>query len=266
MKVKDVLPFLKEKELEFKVHCGRGSTDTFLPLRLFLQDQSKYKVWQEEQTQKNFQRKYILSLIYWHKDEWIFAGIYESISVKETPNGPFKYRYDTKLVNNGTDLIGKMIIGFKKDFRASYLCLENYIEDFEVLEITRDVCKTEFPGYDKVNVTWEELSGLIDTDAWKTALANQKGVYLITDSSNGKKYVGSATGENMIWGRWKDYIANGNGGNIELKSFDFEYVQKNFRYSILEIYKSTTDDDAILERESWWKELLMTRQFGYNKN
>ena len=56
MKVKDVLPFLKEKELEFKVHCGRGSTDTFLPLRLFLQDQSKYKVWQEE-----------------HKDEWIFA-------------------------------------------------------------------------------------------------------------------------------------------------------------------------------------------------
>lgn len=48
----------------------------------------------------------------------------------------------------------------------------------------------------------------------------------------------------------KDYIANGNGGNIELKSLDFEYIQKNFRYSILEIYKSTTDDDAILERES----------------
>ena len=69
----------------------------------------------------------------------------------------------------------------------------------------------------------------------------------------------------MIWGRWKDYIANGNGGNIELKSLDFEYIQKDFRYSILEIYKSTTDD-AILERESWWKELLMTRQFGYNKN
>ena len=60
----------------------------------------------------------------------------------------------------------------------------------------------------------------------------------------------------MIWGRWKDYIANGNGGNIELKSLDFEYIQKNFRYSILEIYKSTTDDDAILERESWWKRAL----------
>lgn len=36
MKVKVVLPFLKENESDFKVHCGRGSTDTFLPLRLFL--------------------------------------------------------------------------------------------------------------------------------------------------------------------------------------------------------------------------------------
>ena len=151
-------------------------------------------------------------------------------------------------------------------FRASYLCLENYIDDLDVLEITRDVCKREFSGYDKVNVSWEELSGLIDNDAWKTALSNQKGVYFITDSSNGKRYVGSATDENMIWGRWKDYIANENGGNIELKSLDFGYIQKDFRYSILEIYKSTTDDDAILERESWWKELLMTRQFCYNKN
>lgn len=51
-------------------------------------------------------------------------------------------------------------------------------------------------------------------------------MYLITDSSNGKKYVGSATGENMIWGRWKDYIANGNGGNIELKSFDLNISRR----------------------------------------
>lgn len=83
MKVKDIVPFIEENKSKFKVHCGRGSTDTFLPLRLFLQEQDKFKMWQEEQTQKNFQRKYILSLIYWHKDEWIFAGVHESISVKK---------------------------------------------------------------------------------------------------------------------------------------------------------------------------------------
>lgn len=42
----------------------------------------------------------------------------------------------------------------------------------------------------------------------------------------------------MIWGRWKDYIANGNGGNIELKSLDFEYIQKNFK----EILENTNWD------------------------
>lgn len=50
MNIKDIIPFLEENKNIFKVHCGRGSTDTFLPLRLFHQDQGKFKIWQEEQT------------------------------------------------------------------------------------------------------------------------------------------------------------------------------------------------------------------------
>ena len=140
---------------------------------------------QENQTQKNFERKFILSLIYWNKDEWLFAGIYESLSVKEV-NGICKYKYETKLTNIAEEFIGKLIVDFKKDFRASYLYLENQIDKFYVLELKREIAKVEFPGYDKVNVSWKELSELIDTVAWKTALENQKGVYLIVDTSNGK--------------------------------------------------------------------------------
>ena len=55
----------------------------------------------------------------------------------------------------------------------------------------------------------------------------------------------------MIWGRWKDYRANSNVGNVELKRLSFEHIHKNCRYSILEIFKSTTNDAAIIERESW---------------
>ena len=79
-------------------------------------------------------------------------------------------------------------------------------------------------------------------------------------------YVGSATGEDMILGRWKSYIKNGNGGNVGLKKLDFEYIKSNFTYSILDIYKSTVNDESIIARENWWKETLHTRQFGYNKN
>ena len=79
-------------------------------------------------------------------------------------------------------------------------------------------------------------------------------------------YVGSAYGENMILGRWKNYIENGHGGNIELKQLSFEHIKQNFRYLILDIFKATIDDNIIINRESWWKESLLTRKFGYNKN
>ena len=51
----------------------------------------------------------------------------------------------------------------------------------------------------------------------KQPFRTQKGVYLITDTSNGKMYVGSAYGENMILGRWKSYVKTGHGGNEGLK-------------------------------------------------
>ena len=123
-----------------------------------------------------------------------------------------------------------------------------------------------FPGYDKVNVSWEELSRIVEKESWKTALQNQKGIYLITDVSNGKMYVGSAYGENMIMSRWKSYIKTGNGGNVGLKKLKFDYIKENFKYSILDIFKSTIDDQIIIEKESWWKDVLHTREFGYNIN
>ncbi|WP_236845604.1 GIY-YIG nuclease family protein [Campylobacter sp. P0085] len=98
-------------------------------------------------------------------------------------------------------------------------------------------------------------------------MENQKAVYLIVDTKTGKKYVGSAYGNDMLLGRWRNYIANGHGGNKLLKPLDFEYIKENFKYSILEIFKSSVDDEIIINRESFWKEVLLTRtDFGYNGN
>ena len=119
----------------------------------------------------------------------------------------------------------------------------------EVIEILRNVYKPKFPGYDKVNVSWQELSWLIDTDSWKTALENQKAIYLITDVSNGKRYVGQTSGAERLEGRGKNYIQTGHGGNSLLKGLSFDYIKENFRYAILEIFKSTTDNSIINDRE-----------------
>lgn len=74
----------------------------------------------------------------------------------------------------------------------------------------------------------------------------------------------------MLLQRWTSYIDNGHGDNTELVKLinqeGFEYVQKFFQYAILENYNSRVDKKIILQRESYWKDILGTRQFGYNAN
>lgn len=162
---------------------------------------------------------------------------------------------------------GRLIIRFKNSSQNMIRNAESVIENCEVAQILPDIFDNDiFPGYDKVNISWRELSRVIEKDTWKTALQNQKGVYLITDVSNGKTYVGSAYGDEMILNRWKSYVKTGNGNNKELKGLNFEHIKENFRFSILDIYKSTTEIQVIIERESWWKEVLLSRKFGYNAN
>ena len=277
MKLQEFLPFLAENQNEFKVHCATPNGENN-PLSIWLSGQDNFTKEQNIQTKQNFERKYILSFCEINKQgEWLFVGIYESFGVKETKineEGKKLHIYDTKLKEDiGGEFIGKLVVGFdlKEESpsaaRQRYRYLESLLDKMEVLELKREVLKREFPGYDNVNVSYKELESLIETPAWKTALENQKAVYLIVDTKTGKKYVGSAYGNNMLLGRWRNYIANGHGGNKLLKPLDFEYIKENFKYSILEIFKSSVDDEIIRNRESFWKEVLLTRgEFGYNDN
>lgn len=162
---------------------------------------------------------------------------------------------------------GRLIIRFHNKVQAMLRNAASVINECVIYQLLPDTFDNDlFPGYEKVNISWAEMKRVLEKESWKTALQNQKGVYLITDNLTGKMYVGSAYGENMILGRWKAYINTGHGSNIGLKSLHFDYIKENFRYSILDIYKSTTDDQIIIDRESWWKNVLHSRRFGYNEN
>ena len=101
-------------------------------------------------------------------------------------------------------------------------------------------------------------------------MQNIYGVYLIKDKNNGKEYVGSACGGCGIWNRWKDYVTDGHGGNKELKKIvndkGFEYIQNNFHYTLLEQILNTASNEYVISRENYWKEVLLSRKFGYNSN
>lgn len=258
---------IKGIQLEnYKIHLATGVD--YSPLDAFLA--GTFKAWQEQQNQKNFQCDFILSLISLEGDKWVFAGIYKVLGVTEGTTYP--YLYQTELLPNQEDLIGKVIVRYKRPSRASYIWGHKYSEYLEVFEIRAEPISIEqFPGYNNVIVRHNKLKIIVEQNetSWKTALSNVKGVYLIADSSTGKLYVGSATGEGGIWQRWQSYVETGHGENSELKdlikSKGCEYTE-NFQYSILEIADSHATQEYIIGREIYWKNAVLSREFGYNSN
>ena len=238
MKLQELLPFLAENQNEFKVHCATPNGENN-PLSIWLSGQNNFTKDQNIQTKKNFERKYILSFCEINKNgEWLFVGIYKSFGVKEIikdkNTGKELNIYDTELIEEGKEFIGKLVVGFdlKEESpsaaRQRYRYLESLLDKMEVLELKREKVKVEFPGYDKGNISWKDLENVIEDDVWINVLKNQKAIYLIVDCKTGKQYVGAAYGGDGLLGRWRDYIKTGHGGNKYLKELDFEYIKKNF--------------------------------------
>lgn len=253
-----------------KIRFNLMFRDNWNPIEIFKNDASdilmegQYWNYKTKKSYKNGQITLGFIRINNSDNLWLLFHVGKIIKDLNILNG-VGYEYET--LAEYEKYFGRLIIKFKNKSQTMIRLAKSVINDCEVVQILPDTFDNDiFPGYDNVNLSWNELSRVISKENWRTALQNQKGVYLITDISNGKMYIGSAYGENMILGRWQSYIKTGNGGNIELKKLSFDYIKKNFRYSILDIFKSTIDDQFIIKREGWWKSVLQTREFGYNMN
>ena len=248
-----LIELLKIKNLpldNYKIHLATGRE--YPPRDAFLE--GKFKEWQEEQSNKNFECDYVLSLINIEKDTWLFAGIYKILGVEEGTRAAF--RYDTELLANQDDLVGRVIVRYKREGRASYIWGHKYGKDLEVIEIRpKPISIGDFPGFNKVILSYRQLKIVVTQQepSWKSALSNIKGIYLISDIFSGKLYVGSATGEDGLWQRWESYAKIGHGGNTELKSLilekGIEYAD-NFTYTVLEIADFRSTDEFMIKRES----------------
>ena len=276
----ELLQIKKEDFAKYKVHFAIGGNNRKEPYNTFLID--NFKDYQEHQTSKNWSRQHILSLIYYEKDIWMFGGIYKVLPVLPVPiqnnQGWTGWKYETELTDKASEYIGRAFFRFKKEFRASYPTLELDPKNGEPIAemplshiLDKRVALTDFLGFDSVNIDYKTLKYIVSDNilSWKSALSNVKGIYLIVDTYTGKQYVGSAYGDECIWQRWSNYAKDGHGGNVELKELlktngvDYKY---NFKYSILEVCNMNLGNEYIISRESHWKEVLLTRQFGLNSN
>lgn len=280
IKVEDILKLSNRDLREYKLHlaCYNGKVH---PLNVYLQDWDEWVGWNKWRgtgAKDDFNRKYIFSLIqfYHEPDKWLFGGIFRVVNrFKDWTDT--EVGYEVELVDLHRELIGRLVIDFHRyqGMRGRAYLLENYYKKFVVSEILKNPYDgITFPGYENINIDFSELETVFkyQKSDWKGALENVKGVYVIVDKSNGKKYVGSAYGDFGVWSRWAVYVGTGHGFNDELTKIisveGKDYARKNFRFSLLEYRSMKIDDNMIINRESFWKEVLMTRKrkFGYNKN
>lgn len=258
-----------ENQEDFKVHFARWNGET-QPLEVFVRDRNEWQGWQEYRPARNdFNRPLIFSLVrfYHEADAWLFGGVFRVLARHDD-------RYKVELLASSSGFIGRLKLHSPHRSRATRANFENHYGEFKVLEILREPYSGRpFPGYEDIDLSFEELETLVKNDRpdWKAALENIKGIYLISDARTGKRYVGAAYGNQGIWYRWCAYIASGHGGNVELRTLvsdpTLDYCRTNFRFALLEHRGSRTPDEVILGRETFWKQILLTRgEQGLNLN
>ena len=241
-----------------------------------------FEEYQKIQPKEYFHGKeYIFSFIGETKTTARFLGVYHVKSLKPLTEKLLKPEYLTKykMIHNFekdyyfdlvkldilTDLIDRLVIDYVA-VRNIVNCNWNTIANKPVIGISSKV----FTGYE--NILWR-FSDLEKYIAHKeiyedlyTALSSVNGVYLIVDTKDHKQYVGSASGDEGIWGRWSEYLkTRGTGGNIGLK----EHLNNNpgrykdLQFTILETFPKTGNDghdrQKALDREDLYKRKLQTR-------
>jgi len=257
---------------KYKFHAARWNGDE-QPLDVYVRDKNEWFHWNTWRNNKDeFSRQYIFSLIdfYPETDTWLFGGIYEVLK----RGIPKSHSYEIKEIVEYSTYVGRLKVKLTKPSRGRAFLLEKHLDKMKIAEILKEPYSGAFfPGYENINHDFEVLVHVFKNEKpdWKAALENVKGVYVIMDKSNGKKYIGSAYGDSGLWSRWSCYLGTGHGWNDELtkiiKREGYDYAKNNFRLSLLEYRSMKVDDKVIIERENYWKEVFLSRGcFGYNKN
>ncbi len=246
----------------------------------FQNDSKRLETYQSFQNPNKFGNANLIAVFApYHKTTALFLGLWNiegctenayftdsTLSLLKEHNLPESWfnsavKYDLKRNDSLDDLSERLVIEWGT---ATVAWVQS--KDKEVVEIKGKQSVGDFQSFSLVELDFRRLKKIIrNPDAnitWVKALSSVNGVYLIQDTVSGKLYVGSAYGDQGIFGRWSVYAQNGHGGNQELIGLD----ANNFVFSILEIVPATTTNEGVIQCENRWKEKLGTRKFGLNRN
>lgn len=170
--------------------------------------------------------------------------------------------FDLVVSDHLADLRNRLVVGWRSP--RTWRLTGPTAADYPVVEIA-DAQPVPFPGFDRLVLDHAQLQAVMREHryaAWRTALSSVVGIYLITDTRDGRQYVGKADGAETVSQRWSAYAANGHGGNVELRTVD----PTSFRFSLLRVFDPSTPTPVVDGAESHFKLALGTREHGLNRN
>jgi hypothetical protein len=221
----------------------------------------------------HFNRKLIFTMARQPKtaNHWLFGGVFEVTGRKPIANAR---SYDLELRDDIMgEYIKRLVIDYQPTGRGIRLNLETHLDQMSVAAIYEKPYEGEaFPGHDLINHNFRELRGVVRQNRpdWRIALESMKGVYVIHDQGTGEPYVGAAYADEGIWHRLCAYAETLHGNNVGLKALveakGEEYALQNLRFALLEFWSKCTEDQRVIDRETYWKQVLLSRALGNNRN
>lgn len=271
----DILKIPENEIQEYKVkfNVNNGYIEPLIIMTRNYEEICNWIAWKKDKD--DLPRPKVLGFVRYYtvsQEQWIFAGAYEVNKKNNFNEIKEGVGYDLTPIPEYKNLYGRLVVEYKNTTQQLKRNAENVLNDIKVVELLKKPYNgIEFEGYNNINLTFQELEVIIknNVDEWKRKLENVTGIYMLFDRSTGKKYIGSAYGENGIWKRWSDYIYSKNGGNKEMLQLDNNYIRDNFTFTLLEWYAIGTDFEFIISRENYWKKVMLSRKtdsYGYNDN
>lgn len=251
-------------------HQDNGAQLARTPYDLWRAHDGRFEVYQSIQERPVFKDcDWIAAFVATPLDETLFVGLYRILGTKKPAMGlecPARGTdipanvifYDTSLSATLQDYIGRIEIEWGPGYRTWVQRADR--QEKPITAIHRSVSAQPFPGFDAFIWPINLLSSV--PASWRPALSAVSGIYVLTCRISGRLYVGSAVGQGGFWQRWQEYHRTGHGGNQGLK----EISSNDFQVSILEFGPSTLSNDELLRMESRWKEKLLSKEFGLNRN
>lgn len=243
------------------------------PYSLWRDDRSRFEAYQETQAigdAAKLKAQYWASFVGVPEKETLFVGLYRAdlagalsadrphpIHGRTEAAGSCHF-YRLSACDELSEFAGRLWIEWGAGYRSWIQRADSVPKP--ILELRRTFSEDPFPGFQALILNLSDIETIPAT--WISALSSTRGIYLLSCPRTREQYVGVASGSDGFLGRWRSYFASGHGGNVGLKSRD----PSDYRISILETVGSSVTNADLLTLEALWKNKLLSRELGLNRN